>query len=41
METAFEAVERSLDKAEAIVREAIDSGDARLLIASCSERSRV
>jgi hypothetical protein len=36
MDVAFEAVERSLDEAEAIVREAIDNGDARLRIAAAS-----
>ena len=34
MDAAFEAVERSLDEAEAIVREAIDSDDARQRIAA-------
>jgi hypothetical protein len=34
MDAAFEAVERSLDEAEAIVREAIESGDPRQRIAA-------
>jgi hypothetical protein len=34
MDAAFEAVERSLDEAEAIVRKALENGDARQRIAA-------
>jgi hypothetical protein len=36
MDAAFEAVERSLDEAEAIVLDAIETGDARQRIAAAS-----
>jgi hypothetical protein len=41
MEAAFEAVERSLDEAEAIVSEAMRNGDARQRIAAAGYFLRV